>query len=384
MPAYRGLTWDHPRGRVALEEAAQRQATQESGLSLTWDVHSLEGFESAPIDSLAAEYDLIVLDHPHLGEAREHASLQAIDDHFSTAQLAEWARDSVGPSMESYRWDGRLWALPLDAATQVAVRRPDLVDDSPETWQDVVELSRRQPVALSLAGPHALLSLCSISVAMGHEPGADPEQFLNPTAGREAIEMMSVLAARAPAHSATWNPIELLDAMSNGADIAYCPLVYGYVNYASRTRHVALAFSDAPVMERGGRPGSVIGGTGIAISRKCVVTDELRDHISWLMSPETQSTFIPAHQGQPRARSAWRSSRVNADVNNFYRDTLATIETAWVRPRYAGYVAFQTEASALVRDAIAGELSASEALVVINRMHESRASTTGTEREASA
>src|SRR3546814_11047065 len=60
----RGLTWDHPRGYNALAAAA---ATRTDG-ELGWDKQPLEGFEAHPIADLCARYDLVVLDHPHVGE----------------------------------------------------------------------------------------------------------------------------------------------------------------------------------------------------------------------------------------------------------------------------------------------------------------------------
>ncbi len=56
--------------------------------------------------------------------------------------------------------------------------------------------------------------------------------------------------------------------------------------------------------------------------------------------------------GQPSARVAWRSEKVNADAGDFYRATARTVEDAWVRPRHDGYIAFQTEASAVLRRAL--------------------------------
>jgi multiple sugar transport system substrate-binding protein len=40
---------------------------------------------------------------------------------------------------------------------------------------------------------------------------------------------------------------------------------------------------------------------------------------------------------------------VNALAGSFYENTLETIESAYVRPRYDGYIAFQTDASDIVR-----------------------------------
>ena len=80
-----GLTWDHPRGFNALSAAAQRVAP--SGL-LHWAKHPLEDFESRPIGDVAARFDLIVLDHPHIGEASALGCLRPLDEIFRPDELA--------------------------------------------------------------------------------------------------------------------------------------------------------------------------------------------------------------------------------------------------------------------------------------------------------
>jgi multiple sugar transport system substrate-binding protein len=139
--------------------------------------------------------------------------------------------------------------------------------------------------------------------------------------------------------------------MKDTEDIAYCPLVYGYVNYSSPS----LRFSDAPSAVPGGRRGSTIGGTGLSISARAEVTPALIEHVEWLMSPRTQRGFIPQHDGQPSNRDAWLDDDVNEASAGFYRSTLATIEDSWVRPRFPGYIAFQSTASAIVRAIVAGD-----------------------------
>ena len=84
-PQYRGLTWDHPRGYNALAAAAQAE-----GLPLVWDKHSLEAFESHPIGDLCARYDLVVLDHPHVGEAVATDCLVPLEDLFGADEIATW------------------------------------------------------------------------------------------------------------------------------------------------------------------------------------------------------------------------------------------------------------------------------------------------------
>ena len=374
MTAYRGLTWDHPRGRDALVAAAAEWSDQ---IDLRWDVHPLEGFESSPIEKLAETYDLIVLDHPHLGDALAHDSLIPMTDLFSPDEIGVWAEAAVGPSLESYRFEGKVWALPLDAATQVSARRAELVEHAPETWTEVRELARTVPVALSIAGPHAFLSFCSIAVALGEEPGTVPgESLISREAARDVLSLMRELVASGPASAHALNPIQMLETMRRDDSIAYCPLIYGYVNYSRPRDARSISFGEAPAKEMGGRRGSTIGGTGIAVSRRCDVTEPLLELIRWLMSPRTQTRFIPAHNGQPSARPAWTDPLVNAASAGFFRSSLATIESSWMRPRFPGYIAFQSAASALIRDATTDAIGADDALDRLEMLHRKATTTT--------
>jgi multiple sugar transport system substrate-binding protein len=363
---FRGLTWDHPRGYNALAAAAEI-ARRAGEVDIEWDKQPLEGFESHPIAELAARYDLLVLDHPHIGEAVAEDCLRPLEDFFEADEIAGWRAQTVGRAMASYCWAGRHWALPLDVATQVMAYRDDLLHaEKPADWEQVVRLSEVWPVALSVAGPHAVLNLFSICVSLASEPGS--EDLVRDDIAAEALGLLRRIAHRAPAESARLNPIGLLEALGRGDGIGLVPLVYGYVTYAAPAggRH-AVSFHDAPT--GGGRSvhGSVLGGTGIAITRRAEPDDALLDHLRFLMSPAAQSRFIPDHDGQPSARTAWNSAAVNGKAGGFYAATLKTTEQAFVRPRYDGYIAFQTEASAIVRRALFDGLSDAETTVALRR-----------------
>jgi multiple sugar transport system substrate-binding protein len=368
--SYIGLTWDHPRGYVALELAAEQARAE--GLSLRWERQPLEGFESHPIEELAQQYDIIVLDHPHLGDAVHAQCLQPLEAIFDAVDIAQWRAQSIGQAFNSYGYAGQHWALPLDAASQVGVMRPDLLEEpAPKTWVQVGELAGRRPVCLSLAGPHALLTLFSISAAFGEAPlFRGPETLL---AGNGAVQAWDVLSELYGKSFKGWldkNPIGILQAMSEETAAVYCPLVYGYVTYAAPSGGChRLQFVDVPAGPSG-LLGSTLGGTGIGISRRAKVNDQLKAHLVGLLSLRTQAQFIPFADGQPSARDAWADAAVNTAWNNFFAGTSATLEKALVRPRHPGYVPFQTKASSLVRNALEQHHSASQLLSKLQALYE--------------
>ena len=374
MKRYKALTWDHPRGYVALTDAAKR-ARAAGEIDITWERQPLEGFESHPIAELCANYDLVVLDHPHVGEAVAHACLQPLESVFDSETLATIAADTIGPCLQSYVYGGSTWALPLDAATQVMATRPDLLDGPvPVTWAEVEDLSERTGrVALSLAGPHAALSFLSVCTALGEEPGRPGYDVLVSDAiGIAAFELLARLAGRSPRAVTSANPIGILAHMASGRDVALCPLIYGYVNYSAPAAGHRIAFHNAPRSVGGGRPGSTLGGTGIGISRHCEITPALKAHLLWLMSAEAQTGFIPDHEGQPSRRSAWHDGGVNSAWGDFYRNTADTLEAAYVRSRFDGYIRFQSDASALLRAAFEDRQAAGATVARLNDMYRHR------------
>lgn len=362
MRHYTALTWDHPRGYHALRDAAAEIAPGQ-GLSIQWDKQPLEGFESHPIADLCARYDLVVLDHPHVGEAVEAGCLVPLEDVFGADEIAALETDTIGPCLSSYRYAEKHWALPLDAATQVMAYRPDR-SSGVQTWDEVVAEARKGGVALSLAGPHAALSFLSICAAFGEAPAArEPKLLVSEETGVRVFDVLSSIYAHAEKSVLALNPIGILNHMTEHDDVRLVPLVYGYVNYT----RAGIRFADAPTGTSG--IGSTLGGTGIGISTRCKVTPELLAHLRWLLGDTAQRQFIPAHDGQPSRRSAWHDPAVNSAWGDFYTATAQTLESAYVRPRCSGYIAWQSAASAYLREALDAGLSGRAVTRELNWMH---------------
>jgi len=369
-----GLTWDHPRGYLVLDALAATADPGDLAAQINWDRQPLEDFESRPLRTLADDYDLLVIDHPGLGEAVRDGSLRPLDGFFGPAELASWRDLTIGASFDSYQLDGHQWALPLDAAAQVSVCRPELLDERPASWADACRVARAQRTVLCLGGPHALLMFTAICVASGAPPGpaldgpvAALSEFAPAAAGGAALDIMADLLAHADREISQRNPIGVLDAMAGPAGPSYCPLVYGYVTYHRPAPGVRrLAAFDAPAGPGG--IGSVLGGTGIAVTRSAGQPDAAARHLRRLLSEPVQVSLYAELGGQSSFRQAWRDGDRDGRDGGFYGATRRTVESAWVRPRFAGYPAFQAAASAVLRDGLLGDDDHSGMLRQVNAL----------------
>jgi len=343
----KGMTWSHPRGYDPMV-ATSRMWAQRTGVEITWEKRSLQDFESFPVEELARQYDFIVIDHPHVGQVTAEGCLTPLDVAGREAELAELARDSVGASFASYNWAGRQWALPIDAATQVMAYRADLLSTPPATWAAVMELARDGRVVLPLRPPHSLMTVFTLAANLGHPCPTDPaETFLPESVGVEVVGMLGELAALLDPADFGRDPIdasELLAASTGGP--AVMPYGYGYVSYAlAGFRPHRLTFADVAAAGTLGPAGTALGGTGIAVSAFSAHRREAIDYAFWVAGAEVQKGIYANSGGQPGHLAAWTDDAVNDAAGNFYRNTLNTLQSSYLRPRFNGYMAFQAAAS---------------------------------------
>ena len=69
MTKLRGMTWNQPRAYDPLVAVSALYGQRHPGVEISWERRSLQDFEHYPVEDLAARYDLIIIDHPHVGEA---------------------------------------------------------------------------------------------------------------------------------------------------------------------------------------------------------------------------------------------------------------------------------------------------------------------------
>jgi multiple sugar transport system substrate-binding protein len=254
--------------------------------------------------------------------------------------------------------------VPVDAACQVAVSRPDLMArleaEVPVDWAGVLSLGRlAQREGLSLAipllGVHSLMSVFSLCANLERPFGAqgpDAEPLDRGTLA-QVLNMLRDLLALCPPECLDWNSIALHDQMGFRDDLVFCPAVYGFVTYAEADRVKPLQFHDFPGPN--GPQGSTIGGTGLGISAQCARPEAALAYARHLARPDTQRAFA-AHHGQPAHVSAWEDSAIDEQFGGSFSATRRTIEAAWIRPRHNGYLRFQAEAGTLIEAHLRGKL----------------------------
>ena len=369
----KGITWNHTRGFLPKVATAQRFHELNPDVDVQWDKRSLQDFADYSIGALAERYDLLVIDHPSIGEAAEHSLLRPLEELLPASFLADQAAHSVGLSHASYRFADRQWALAVDAATPVASWRPDIMEklglSPPRTWEELMTLARRGWVAVPAIPVDTLMNLYMMWLDAGEEPFLTEEGVGSRAVGRAALETLRELILTCAPACLTRNPIQTYEAMTQTDDIAYCPFAYGYSNYSregyARRR---LAFGHPP-SGRSGPLRSTLGGAGLAISATCRHPDIAAKYAAFMASGECQRGLYVSSGGQPGHRSAWLDPEVNRLSGGYFQDTLAVLDNAHLRPRYNGYIAFQDHAAARVDQYIRCHVNVDECLRDLEKLY---------------
>lgn len=334
------LCWDHPRCVQPMQRVVNAWNAGHERPRVELHARPLALFNEQPTADLVDDWDLLLIDHPGIGECRADDALVPLDEHVDPALLANLSFDSAGLSHASYSMDGHQYAFAVDAACQTAAMRAEafanLELEPPRTWHEVRELVRKRPgsVIWPLFPGDALTSMLGVT----HQLAGAKETDLSCTDELISLEAVDLLAEMLPwLHPASLvlNPPQALDLMVQNEDVIYAPRLFCYADYQRTTRPNSISFGHPPVVDPG-RPdasGSILGGAGIAVSTRSSSVADAVAFAAWVMHSAIQSDVIPSHGGQPGRRSAWVAQGRDADRGPFFRDVLPVMESAIVRPR---------------------------------------------------
>jgi multiple sugar transport system substrate-binding protein len=338
-----GITWDHPRGYDPLV-ASSALYKKLFGVKVEWQKRSLTNFGDQSLDELAQRFDLLVIDHPHVGVAHETQCLSPLNKVLPAEKIRELKKQTAGPSFTSYSYKRKQWALPVDAAMQCSAMRKDLLIDFavPKNWDQVFELTaslkkRKLHVGIALCPTDSLCTLLTLTAQLGSPIKEGNERLVSRNVGMKSLELMRRMRDSFHINSLDWNPIQLYDYMSTNDDVVYSPLAFCYSNYTrDGFRKKKLSYHNAP-----GIANALLGGAGIAVSAKTIHPVEAAKYAGWVCSSSIQNSVYVAKQGQPANLVALRSEFANSLTGNFFLNTFDTLRNAFIRPRYSGWPKFQ-------------------------------------------
>lgn len=351
MTLIRGVAWRHARAMAPLQALAEVLHDRHGEEVVRWDARSLKSFAEDPLDLFAEDYDLIVFDYPFSGEAIAKGWLHPLETLLPAETLDARRRGSVGRTYDSYVWNGRSAALPLDAATHVSAWREDLLDGlgatAPGDWDETLALARKTgKVAMPLTPTAVWGALIDFCAHDGAPPMRNGEVAFEREAALAAFERLAALARLVPAWSFGSSPVAVLNRMSSTDDVAYCPLTYGYSiysvdGYAGRT----LRFGNMALSKAHGRAGAILGGAGIGVSARSRDPEAAARLAAWLTTDEVQAGLYARAGGQPAAVAAWDDPAADRIAGGFYSGTRASMDGCYHRPNGPGFHAFQTRSA---------------------------------------
>jgi len=261
------------------------------------------------------------------------------------------ARSYFGPSLPSYRFDGRTFALPVDASTIHSVwnpRKVGLAGNIPQSWGEVREYAleaRRlgQPILLAAKGHHALLTIFSLAANLGADTddGVLHWPIRQDTLAEAIAAFIGVLDLTNRELSLASDAIDVHEQLAAPQGPGYCPAAYGYAVY---DQFGDLRFGDFPGVAAPYWCGSIVGGAGIAVRRSSSQLESTIAFLRFLADPITQ--FILAdNEGQPALRQSYANVRYFPAIEN-------SLSGSIIRPRLPGYVELERSLSQLLHQGL--------------------------------
>lgn len=374
----KGIAWDHPRGYEPLRATSAAFTKKHPEVRIEWDIRSLKEFGDIPVEDLIDAYDLITIDHPYMGQAHSNKLLVPLEERLSETALNEYRNQSVGPSFESYYYNGHLYALPIDAAALVSASRRDLIStlhlELPGTREKLFDFYKELPTGHSVAWPLCATDLwCTFLTLCAQDGGKDfiENRRIDEKLGDLVWDELKAHLKYLHPESLNWNPIQILDYMAANDEIIYSPFLFGYTNY-SREGYAknVVHFSNSPT-NPANDVSTILGGVGLAVSAKCKQVDLAVAYVDYVARAETQEDMYTQNGGQPGNLIAWESATNNLLCHDFFDETRTTMEKAYVRPRHKGWNEFQEQGAELLHNNLVKNSPSHKVMKDLNQLYQS-------------
>jgi len=374
MIELKGMAWEHPRGYEPLIAASIEYNKLYTDVTIKWEVRSLKEFGDMPIESLIESYDLITIDHPYMGQADKNGLLLKLEEYLSEERINTFEAEALGECFKIYQYNSHLYAVPIDAAALVGAYRKDILEETgltlPKTRKDLKRFYGKLPAGLKVAWACcptdiwcAFLTLCAQNVGGGFIQNRE----IDTRVGCSVLDELKFHLDFLHPESLRWNPIQILNNMGNNDEIIYSPYLFGYTNY-SRSGYTKnlVHFENSPIGSQR-NISTIMGGVGLAVSALTNNPSIAASFAGFVSGAKIQTGIFTQKGGQPANKLAWFNAKNNELCNNFFSNTMQTIENAYIRPQHPGWNHFQEQGADLIHEGILKDTSS---VLIMNQLNE--------------
>ncbi len=306
-----------------------------------------------------ASIDLVNVDPPFLPELAAAGFIRP----FTAGEARDLGEGMLAAPLRSASWDGKLFAVPLWASTQLlwyrrsVARRAGLdLDGAPVTWAQLVDAAERTGTTVEVQGNRyegymvwiaALVASAGGEVLHDSAAGEQARPGLDSPAGRAAAEIIRRLARSSAANPALATADEEIGRAAfqgpRGGFMVNWPYVYGAAQEAVATGALAPAVLEDIGWTRYPRVRAELpsrpplGGIGLAVSAYSRRTALAVEAARCLSSAESQTAYM-LDAKIPVARGAVYDDRRIRDRYPMADLLRSSIDEAEPRPRTPYYV----------------------------------------------
>jgi ABC-type glycerol-3-phosphate transport system substrate-binding protein len=251
------------------------------------------------------------------------------DEVWTPEQIADIEKDVPKRYLDTWRFKGKLYAIPNDSNAQWSFYRKDLFDKAgvkvPAKWEDAAAIAKQLTkdgvygyTASLRRGEYAGAHFSSILYSYGGEywdEGFNPT--INSEAGKKAIQIMLELMDYADPGSINAGEDDTAQVIASGV-AAWAPLEWGRSDLTDAKKTQTAASIETAVPPDGGdHPAApCLGGQAYMISSW---TDKKADAAKWIAyatSSKVMHTFVE-NQGQP-ARTSALTDPENVKIGRYF------------------------------------------------------------------
>ena len=214
-------------------KAAAAEFTKKTGIQIEFNEQGRLGYFESVITQLVAgtdAFDLAQINSTFVTELAAAGAIDFWDEYLNNPKLTNLAEYDIKDIPVIYRYQGKITMIPTDAMSQLLYYRSDLIPTPPQTWDEVLSMSKKWTKSLNaqsptpygdgitaMPGPEAPKVFYPVLWSFGGEVfDAQMSPHLTAPEAIKAAEFYRSLRPVLPPDFSSYNYPKVLDGLRNG------------------------------------------------------------------------------------------------------------------------------------------------------------------------